>query len=192
MGVSDATIAPRRLASASVHARASLVRAATRWGSPTATKPRRAALVRRGLVKWREDAARARRHGRAPSLRPPSACAGRHLAAGLRLPARLRSVASRDSARAGAEQIGEAADGAREMRSLGASPRAARSGLMVVKETHCAATDWWATVRIITHDATSISAPGPSIVFGSIKVVLLRRLHLDRPFFRLVMGRAED
>lgn len=41
-----------------------------------------------------------------------------------------------------------------------------------------------------SHD--EISAPDPSIVFGSVKVVLLRRLHLDRPFFGLVMGRAKD
>jgi len=174
MGVSDATIAPRRLASASVHARASLVRAATRWGSPTATKPRRAALVRRGLVKWREDAARARRHGRAPSLRPPSACAGRHLAARLRLPARLRSVASRDSARAGVRRSCDSVETAAEMRT----PAGSRPAFRVVSAT--GKTPATTTILCHTavgtgpHEATRISAPGPMIVFG------------------LLMGRAED
>jgi hypothetical protein len=110
----------------------------------------------------------------------------------LRLPARLRSVASRDSARAGVECICDAVDSAAEMRTPAISPGDFRSNFMVEKSTQTTVTGRPTADRIGSHDATSISAPGPSIVFGSVKVVLLRRLHLDRPFFRLVMGRAED
>jgi hypothetical protein len=79
-----------------------------------------------------------------------------------RLPARLHSVAIRDSARAGTNRPGKAADAATEMRTL------------------------------VKSEIVKISAPGPLIVSCAVKVVLLCRLHLDSPFLELVMGRAED
>jgi hypothetical protein len=45
---------------------------------------------------------------------------------------------------------------------------------------------------LVKSGIVKISAPGPLIMSGAVKVVLLCRLHLDSPFFGLVMGRVED
>jgi hypothetical protein len=67
-----------------------------------------------------------------------------------------------------------------------------RFDFTVGKSTPFAPTDLRTNATTGTHGAVRISAPGSEIMSEPVKVVLLRRLHLDRPFFGLVMGRAED
>jgi hypothetical protein len=78
------------------------------------------------------------------------------------------------------------------MRTLVVSRCDSRLDFTVGKSTPFAPTDLRTNDTTGSHGAVRISAPGSEIISRPVKVVLLRRLHLDRPIFGLVMGRAED